>query len=352
MKIFSTDTGIFVAAGAKTYYNYTNDFSGLANGTYTLLSRIVSNYPSQNTTLQNQTNNPINATTTITVNVPAAPTPDDEEDDGGGGGGGGGGVPQLTYKARYSAFIEPIELKPDDTAKLYINISNTKSKPLNTSVKIFVIKNYKIINEIEKNIITPSKKDIIETVELLKAKCTSEKGEYKVKVEFYESNSKKKTEDVSFKVLPCQQVVAEIEVGKKVYYPDEDANVKFKLINSGNIDLKGIIEITIKNNTWEETFTNITDVRLGKNTTYEGEITNTLAIYSPDIYTLHLRYYDDEILAEAETILLISQVAATTVNIIVWLIILAMLILSILAIIELFKGGKELVKVYKDQNQT
>jgi hypothetical protein len=343
-KIFAIDTTLFTSSGQVNYSSYTNDFSGLSAGTYTIFTRLVYGYPEQNITLINQSFYAINASTNVTVTVvPPPSTPDTPS----GGGGGGGGT---TTSKKYAASIHPTELNSGDIAKLYLNITNTNSDQLETNVKIYIMKNSKIINEIDKDITTPGNENFHQSIAIFESACNSAQGEYDVKVEFYESSSVKKTEDLSFTVLECKKADAKLSTGKTVYYPDEEANIMFEIKNIGNIDLNGNVEIILKNNSWQATLANITSVKIEQGNTYTGEIRTAKNRYTPGLYTLQLQYRNKEIFAETSTTLLFSEMAATVVNIMVWLIIIAMIVLAILAALELYKGGKEVVKVYKDQN--
>jgi hypothetical protein len=342
---FSVDDNIYVNADSVEYFNYTNDFSSLSDGSYTLMTRIVYSYPSKNFTLLDGGNLPINTTNNITIYTPVVP-PSGEPP------GGGGGVQVVTkYPITYSTGINPEKLSSGDTAKLYINVTNKRSETVKTNVKIYVLKDYEIILEKEKNITTSPNGLLEDTTDLFTMECSSKQGEYQVKVEFYEFGTKKKTENLKFNVLPCKSIYSNIQTGKLIYYINETSEVKYNLENRGNTEHTGTIEIFISDEI-ETKIAKIDSVRISIDQKHEGSITLPLIGYEAGLYKLILRYSDTEILSESDTNLLISEEAATVMNIMIWLIIITALILTILAIIEIYKSGKELVKVYKHQNQT
>ena len=342
---FSIDEDIYVDASSSKYYNYTNDFSSLPDGNYTIMSRLVYSYPSKNTTLLNGDSEPVNTTNNITVYTPTPPPSGDP------GGSSGGGIPTTKHPTTYSAGINPENLSSGETAKLYINVTNKRSETINTNVKIYVLKDYEIILEKEKNITTGPNGLLEDTTDLFTMECSSNQGEYQVKVEFYEFNTKKKTTDLTFNVLPCKSIYSNIQTGKLIYYINETSEVKYNLENRGNTEHTGTIEIFISDKI-ETKIAKIDSVKISSNQKHTGSLTIPLTGYEAGLYKIILRYSDTELLSESATNLLISEEAAAVMNIMIWLILITALILIILAIIEIYKSGKELVNVYKHQNQT
>jgi hypothetical protein len=339
-KVFSAGEDIYIASDEKEYESYTNDFSGLAVGTYTVRTRFVYDYPTSNLTLLNQSYLPVNASSTIYV-VATPPGP--------GGGGGRGPAIVLRY---YYADVSPKKLHQGDTAEVYINISNTGKNDVTTTVRAYVMKNFKIINEKDTNITTLSQKVGEDTLPLFTSSCTSDPGEYDVKVEFYESDRKIKTIDLKFEVMPCKNAKPIIRTGKSVYYPDEEMTIEFEVENRGNMDLTGRVELSLKNETWQIPIANITDVTVEREEMYKGDLNINLNIESSGIYQIELKYVGDDFVSKTDTTVIISQEAATVMNIIVWLILAAVLILIVLAAMQIYKSTQEIVNVYKDQNQT